>query len=377
MPSTVRNFTDFLTSSFHFGRLRPDGQLSRTFMGIPIAYHSRASSVRQSGDVVRPHAISKRDGELGFAPSIQMDYELAVGIWVGPGNAFVDPIRIEVAADRIFGFCLLKDWSVRNAQWFESRPLGPFLAMSVSTTVSSWVVAEEALRPFRTGAFRRDEADLKPMPHLLHPRGQAEGGLDLELTASILTPEMQVRGLPPEVLTRTNARHLYWTFAQMLAHHSSNGCNMLPGDLLGSVTVSGPIDESRACLAEINGRGTSSISLSNGEQRLQPQTSGLCFWSAGRRQGRGRPGPSENEFHFESRGRCRAACARPGSDEALARIPASSAFRLPFRDPETPSAGQPRGSIRTLHCVVRCLSASNATGAALSGTTSDTRFCGA
>lgn len=268
LPSPVRNFTDFLTSSYHFTRLRPDGQLSRTFMGLPIAYHSRASSVRPSGDVVRPHAISDRDGKLGFAPSIQMDYELEVGFWVGPGNALGDPIRIEDAADRIFGFCLLNDWSVRDAQWFESQPLGPFLAKSVSTTISPWVVTEEALRPFRTGAFPRAEAELKPLPHLFHPRDQAEGGLDVELTASILTPEMRGRGLPPEPLTRTNARHLYWTFAQMLTHHGSNGCNMLPGDLLGSGTVSGPTDESRACLAEINGKGMSSIPLSSGEQRV-------------------------------------------------------------------------------------------------------------
>jgi fumarylacetoacetase len=286
LPSTVRNFTDFLTSSYHFSRLRPDGQLSRTFMGLPIAYHSRASSVRLSGDVVRPHAISERDGKLGFAPSVQMDYELEVGIWVGPGNTLGDPIRIEDAADRIFGFCLLNDWSVRDAQWFESQPLGPFLAKSVSTTISAWVVTEEALRPFRTGAFPRAETDLKPLPHLLHPRDQAEGGLDVELTASILTPAMRAQGLPPEPLTRTNARHLYWTFAQMLAHHSSNGCNMLPGDLLGSGTVSGPTNESRACLAEINGRGTSNISLSNGEQRLWLEDGDEIVLSAqGKREG--------------------------------------------------------------------------------------------
>jgi fumarylacetoacetase len=268
LPSTVRNFTDFLTSSFHFTRLRPDGQLSRTFMGLPIAYHSRASSVRLSGDVVRPHAISERDGDLGFAPSTQLDYELEVGIWVGPGNALGDPIRIEDAADRIFGFCLLNDWSVRDAQWFESQPLGPFLAKSVSTTISPWIVTEEALRPYRTAAFRRAETDLKPLPHLLDPRDQAEGGLDVELTASLLTPAMRARGLTAEPLTRTNARHLYWTFAQMLTHHSSNGCNMLSGDLLGSGTVSGPTDGSRACLAEMNGKGTATISLSNGEERV-------------------------------------------------------------------------------------------------------------
>jgi fumarylacetoacetase len=269
LPTAVGNFTDFLTSSFHSERLAPAGKVAANFKSMPIAYHSRASSVRVSGGTIgRPHG-QWLDGQGGvqFGPTQALDYELEVGAYIGPGNALGEPVGIEGAREQIFGYCLLNDWSVRDVQRWESVPLGPFLAKSLSTSVSPWVITEAALRPFRTAAFSRPPGDPAPLPYLASDRERDSGGFDLKLRASLLTPRMRASRHGPERITSTNFKHMYWTFAQMVAHHTSNGCNLMPGDIIGSGTTSGPSEESRACLAEITARGTKPLTLPNGETR--------------------------------------------------------------------------------------------------------------
>jgi len=272
LPAAIGSFTDFLTSIYHTergGRItRPESPVPAPFRYMPIAYNGRATSVRASGEAVRrPNGQWRRpDGHVQFGPCEQLDFELEVGMFVGRGNPLGEPIAIAEAPRRIFGFCLLNDWSARDIQRWESA-LGPFLSKSLSTTISCWVVTADALAPFRAGAFARPPGDPPPLPYLHSDTDQAQGGLDLNLEAYLLTPRMRRDGAKPECICRTNFIHMYWTFAQMLAHHTSNGCNMRPGDLIGSGTTSGPRDENRACLAEISQRGAQSFTLPNGETR--------------------------------------------------------------------------------------------------------------
>jgi fumarylacetoacetase len=271
LPADVANFTDFLTSIYHTergGRItRPDAPVPPAFRYLPIAYNGRATSVRASGEPVRrPNGQWRTpEGKVEFGPCQQLDFELELGTFVGRGNELGDPISIEEAPDRIFGFCLLNDWSARDVQRWESA-LGPFLSKSLSTTISCWVVTAEALAPFRAPAFVRPDGDPAPLPYLSSVADQAEGGIDLNLDAFLLTPRMRSEGAAPARICRTNFVHMYWTVAQMLTHHMSNGCNMQTGDLFGSGTTSGPLDENRACLSEITSRGTQSLALPNGEK---------------------------------------------------------------------------------------------------------------
>lgn len=269
LPVSIASFTDFLTSLHHTRRMSPTGDLPPSFKSLPIAYHSRSSSVRQSGvPVRRPNVQYKAaDGAVHFGPEPSQDFELELGCFIGPGNELGSPIAASAAARHIFGYCLVNDWSCRAIQRWESQPLGPFLGKSLQTTVSPWIVTAEAMAPFRTGAHARDAGDAPPA-YLHDPADQSEGGLDLQMEALLLTPKRREARLPPARLTLTNFKHSYWTFAQMLVHHASNGCNLQPGDLLGSGTVSGPDEGSRACLAEINARGTQPIELPDGERRL-------------------------------------------------------------------------------------------------------------
>ncbi|MFI5014967.1 MAG: fumarylacetoacetase [Hyphomicrobiales bacterium] len=269
LPAAVGDFSDFLTSSFHSERLSASGKVSANFKSMPIAYHSRASSVRVSGAAVkRPHGQwLDEQGVPRFGPTKALDYELELGAFIGPGNALGEPVPLDDARRHIFGYCLLNDWSVRDVQRFEAVPLGPFLAKSLSTSISPWVITEAAMRPFRTAAFARSPQDPAPLPYLASDRERESGGYDLELRASLLTQRMRESRQEPELITTTNFRHMYWTFAQMLTHHASNGCNLMPGDIIGSGTTSGPSDESRACLAEITSRGTKPLTLLNGEKR--------------------------------------------------------------------------------------------------------------
>ena len=273
LPADVGAFTDFLTSIHHTERsgrqTRPDNPLPPAFKHLPIAYNSRASSVRVSGEAVtRPNGQYRLpDGEVRFGPCRWLDFELELGAFVGPGNRLGAPIPLSRAPDHLFGYCLLNDWSARDIQRWESQPLGPFLSKSLSTTISPWVVTAEALAPFRAAATPRDRDDPPLLAYLSDPADQAQGAFDLCMEAYLLTPRMRSAGYKPARLTRTNFQHMYWTFAQMLTHHASNGCNLGPGDLLGSGTVSGPTDESRACLNELTTYGTHNLPLPDGEPR--------------------------------------------------------------------------------------------------------------
>ena len=274
LPARIGAFTDFFTSLHHVVRgLRSAGgepYVPPAFRTLPIAYNSRASSVRVSGEGVHRPNGQRADGKSAtvFGPSTALDFELELGAFIGGGgNALGEPVHIDRAAGMLWGFCLLNDWSSRDVQGWESNPLGPFLCKSFSTTVSPWVVTEEALRPFRISAPARDRDDPPLLPYLRSDRDQAEGGIGLRMEALLRTPAMRAAGHAPAAITRTDFRDMHWTVAQMAAHHMSNGCNLQTGDLLGSGTVSGPTDESRACLAELTVRGTEPLALPGGERR--------------------------------------------------------------------------------------------------------------
>lgn len=268
LPARIGDFTDFVCSTFHAQRVvrRPlDSPLAPLLGYMPVAYHGRASSVRVSGEPVRrPHGQFKGDGGVvQFGPSRALDFELEIGTFIGVGNALGSPIPIESASSHIFGCCLLNDWSARDVQFWESM-LGPFLSKSLATTISSWVVTAEALAPFRAPVFAPRRPDFPPSLRYLDSKAdQAEGGMDIELETFIATRRMRDSGEKPARIVATNFKYAYWSFAQMIAHHTSNGCNLQPGDLLGSGTVSGPTDESRACLLE----HTEPLRLPNGEMR--------------------------------------------------------------------------------------------------------------
>ena len=272
LPVKLGSFTDFLTSIYHTERggrvTRPDNPVPPAFKYLPIAYNGRATSVRASAEPVRRPNVQWRnpDGKVEFGPCRQLDFELEVGTYVATGNALGEPISIEHAPDHMFGLCLLNDWSARDIQRWESV-LGPFLSKSLSTTVSPSVVTTEALAPFRAPAFARPQGDPAPLAYLHSHSDQAMGGFDIELDAYLLTPRMRADGAEPAHITRTNFIHMYWTFAQMLTHHMSNGCNLQPGDLLGSGTTSGPLDANRACLNELTSRGAQPLKMPNGETR--------------------------------------------------------------------------------------------------------------
>jgi fumarylacetoacetase len=274
LPARIGDYTDFFAGIHHAtntGRLfRPDNPLLPNYKYVPVAYHGRASSVRVSGTPVRrPRGQRKppEDVAPSFGPCRNLDYEMELGIWIGPGNAQGEPIAIDRAADHIAGFCLLNDWSARDIQAWEYQPLGPFQAKNFHTSVSPWIVTPEALEPFRIPQPPRPEGDPAPMPYLLNARDQAEGALDIELQVLLVTPAMREQGLPPHRLSSGNARHLYWTVAQMVAHHTAGGCNLVPGDLFGSGTISSPEADGWGALLEITQAGRNPVSLPSGETR--------------------------------------------------------------------------------------------------------------
>ncbi len=272
LPASIASFTDYFTSIFHAergGRVRnPDQPLTPNFKHIPIAYNGRATSLRVSSEPFkRPNGqFRAKGGELQFGPEPRLDFELEVGALMR-GNAQGTPIPLSMAESHIFGYCLVNDWSARAIQAWETVPAGPFQGKSFCTTVSPWVVTGEALAPFRCAAFQRAADDPKPLPYLASADNEANGGIDLQLEAYILTPKMRAANQEPSQITLTNLTTLYWTFAQMVTYHASNGCNFLPGDLIASGTTSGPTDESRACLNELSAYGTADIPLHNGEAR--------------------------------------------------------------------------------------------------------------
>ena len=274
LPARIGDYTDFYASVYHatnVGRLfRPDNPLLPNYKYVPIGYHGRASSIVVSGtEIQRPCGQTKAPEAAApsFGPSKSLDYELEVGFFVGGGNALGEPIPISDAESHIFGLCLLNDWSARDIQAWEYQPLGPFLAKNFGTTISPWVVTMDALEPFRVPAFARPEGDPAPLPYLSAEADEARGGIDLKLEVWLRSAKMRAESGDPVRLSQGNLRDLYWTLAQMLTHHSSNGCNLQPGDLLGTGTVSGPSPDSLGCLLEITRRGAEPLQLPNGETR--------------------------------------------------------------------------------------------------------------
>lgn len=274
LPADIGDYTDFYASIHHAtnvgGMFRPDNPLLPNYKHLPVAYHGRASSVVSSGTPVRrPSGQTRADGAASpsFGPSGMLDYELEVGFFAGPGNDLGAPIPIESAEAHIFGLCLVNDWSARDIQKWEYQPLGPFLAKSFATTISPWVVTLEALAPYRCPAFVRPDGDPAPLPHLDSPRNREWGGIDVTLEVFLSTARMRESGAPPFRVSRGTLKDTYWTIAQMLAHHTSNGCNVRPADLMATGTVSGPAEESQGCLLERTRRGTQPLALPTGEVR--------------------------------------------------------------------------------------------------------------
>ncbi len=275
VPATIGDYTDFFAGIHHAmngGKLlRPDNPLMANYKYVPVAYHGRASSIRPSGTPVRrPNGQRKRPEEAApsFGPCRNLDYEMEFGIWIGGGNALGEPVPIGQASAQIAGFCLLNDWSARDIQSWEYQPLGPFLAKSFQTSISPWIVTAEALAPFRIAQPPRPDGDPAPLPHLFDAADQAAGALDIAVEVHILTPLMRAAGLPPHRLSHANTSDLYWTVAQMLAHHTSNGCNLAPGDLFGSGTISAVAEGGWGSLQELTLAGRRELALPNGETRM-------------------------------------------------------------------------------------------------------------
>jgi fumarylacetoacetase len=274
VPADIGDYTDFYASVHHATNVgsmfRPDNPLLPNYKHVPIGYHGRASSVVPSGTPVRRPRGQLKDPSAetpAFAPARLLDYELEVGCFVGPGNALGQPIPIAQAEDHIFGLCLVNDWSARDIQTWEYQPLGPFLAKNFATTVSPWVVTLEALAPFRTPAYARPAGDPAPLPYLDEPGDRERGGFGLTLEVWLRTRAMRDEGKPAVRLTRGAFAGMYWTLAQMLTHHASNGCNLRPGDLIASGTVSGETKDSRGSMLELTWRGAEPVQLPHGETR--------------------------------------------------------------------------------------------------------------
>jgi fumarylacetoacetase len=268
LPCEVGDYTDFYAGIHHavaVGKLfRPDNPLLPNYKWVPIGYHGRASSLLPSGvDIRRPWGQRKGpdDAVPVFAPSQRVDLELELGIWVAQGNALGQPIPIDQADQQIFGISLLNDWSARDIQPWEYQPLGPFLAKNFATTVGPWIVSWEALAPFRC-ALQRPSEDPAPLPYLDHPANRSAGALDIQLAALL-----QPAGGELQTISRSNSKHLYWTAAQLLTHHASNGCNLRPGDLLGTGTISGPAPEHAGSLLELTQGGKQAVPLAGGQSR--------------------------------------------------------------------------------------------------------------
>jgi fumarylacetoacetase len=267
LPCEIGDYTDFYASIHHATNVgsmfRPDNPLLPNYKWLPVAYHGRASSIVLSGTPVRRpwgELAAQPAGPPVYAPSKRLDYELEVGAFLGPGNAPGERIPIGDAQNHIVGLCLLNDWSARDIQTWEYQPLGPFLAKSFATSISPWVVTAEALEPFRRIPSPRPATDPAPLPHLAATSADA---YDITLEVWLRTPGMSV----PARLSHGSFTDMYWTLSQMLAHHTSNGCPMRPGDLIGSGTVSGPEKSSRGCLLELTWRGTEPVELPGGEAR--------------------------------------------------------------------------------------------------------------
>ncbi len=273
VPARIGDYTDFYTSIHHattIGKLfRPDNPLLPNYKWIPIGYAGRVSAIGVSGQRFhRPVGQTMPPGadRPAFGPSKRLDYELELGIYIGPGNDDGAPIPIANAEDHVFGLCLFNDWSARDIQPWEYQPLGPFLSKNFASTVSPWIVTMEALAPFRT-AWTRPDGDPQPLAYLDAPAVRAAGGFDIQLEAHLATAKSEAAGALPTKLSRTSYRHAYWTVAHMVAHHSVNGCRLVPGDLFGSGTESGPTPGEAGSMIELSEGGKRDIPLDDGTTR--------------------------------------------------------------------------------------------------------------
>ncbi len=274
LPADIGDYTDFYASLFHATNVgsmfRPDNPLLPNYKWVPIGYHGRASSMVASGTSVRrPHGQTRTGDAVapGFGPSRQLDYELELGLWIAEGNAPGSAIPMEDVERHLFGVALLNDWSARDIQAWEYQPLGPFLAKNFATTVSPWVVTMDALAPFRVPAWARAPEDPAPLAYLDGEWNRRHGGVQITFEVAIQTARMREQGLAAARVSRSGFDRMYWTLGQLVAHHTSNGCNLRPGDLLGSGTVSGPTRDERGCLLELTWRGKEPLTLPGGETR--------------------------------------------------------------------------------------------------------------
>lgn len=278
VPAKIGDYTDFYTSIYHAHNVgliaRPDAPLTPNFQWIPIAYHGRGSSIgvgsgQQPQRYRRPNGQRMAPGAAAptFGPCTRLDYELELAIWIGTGNAQGEPIALAQAEDHIFGFGLLNDWSARDIQFWEMAPLGPFLGKNFCTTISPWIVTAEAMAPYRL-PFTRPVDHPQPLPYLDDPRNRASGSLSIELDVLIESQHMREQGLAPSRISHTNFKHQYWTVSQMVTQHTNGGCNLSPGDLFGSGTISGPVREEGGAIIELTQGGKVPITLaSSGEER--------------------------------------------------------------------------------------------------------------
>jgi fumarylacetoacetase len=274
LPALIGDYTDFYTGIHHAENVgkqfRPDSPLLPNYKHVPIGYHGRSSSIVPSGiPIRRPQGQFKAPDKEAplFGPSQRLDYELELGIWIGKGNELGQAIPIDQAWRHLGGFCLMNDWSARDIQAWEYQPLGPFLAKNFGTTVSPWIILPEALAPFRIAQPPRLHGDPAPLPYLQDVSDQKQGAFDIRLEIYLLTPGLKNKKLPPYRVAQSNTRYMYWTVAQLIAHHTSGGCNLRPGDLLGSGTLSGPDATECGSLLEATVGGQRPILLESGEER--------------------------------------------------------------------------------------------------------------
>jgi fumarylacetoacetase len=274
LPVAIGDYTDFYASIHHATNVgsmfRPDNPLLPNYKYVPIGYHGRASSIVVSGTSIHRPLGQTRSADAAaptFGPSRMLDYESELGLFVGRGNELGRAITLSGAEGHVFGYCLVNDWSARDIQTWEYQPLGPFLAKNFATTISPWVVTVEAAEPYRTRALQRPEGDPQPLSYLSAPENERTGGLDAVLEVYLASAEMRQRGIAPALLSKAPFAQMYWTFAQMLTHHASNGCNLRTGDLIASGTVSGPSATELGCLLELTRRGSDPVELPTGEKR--------------------------------------------------------------------------------------------------------------
>lgn len=273
VPANIRNFTDFYTSLDHARnvgvQIRTENPVSPNFFWMPIAYHGRASSIRISPDEVRRPLGQTLQDDISIpvcCPSVKLDYELELGTYIGQGNNRGEPISLSNADDHIFGICLLNDWSARDIQRWESHPLGPFQAKNFATTISPWIVTVDALAPYRLAPIETPKYS-PTLPYLDGMGNRQYGAFNIQLEVSLIPANNRMHGRESKLLSRTNFRHQYWTIAQMIAHHTYGGCNLQPGDLIGSGTISGPTSQESGSLIELTHGGRIPVDTDGVQQR--------------------------------------------------------------------------------------------------------------